>query len=201
LADWRHDWLWGAGNSPPPYAGGKTGQTCLVVGPARCVFDDLRVVQDWPFSHRLAVNNAALILALDADGFCTLHPEMAAGMLSTALPMGHPYVPVHGHVDHLDISIPWPFRSHRGTSGLFGAKVAAAMGFDRIVLAGLPFDHSGHYYEPPWFKVTLDNYGHNPRDVGYWMEFRALFGDRVRSLSGNTAEWFGRPTREWFDGQ
>jgi hypothetical protein len=42
----------------------------------------------------------------------------------------------------------WPFPGH-GSSGLVAIFVALALGYDNITVAGVPFDNSGHFYDPP----------------------------------------------------
>ena len=42
----------------------------------------------------------------------------------------------------------WPFPG-QGSSGLLAIFVALALGYDNITVAGIPFDNSGHFYDPP----------------------------------------------------
>ena len=69
-----------------------------------------------------------------------------------------------------------------GSSGLFACLVGLGMGYDEIVLAGIPMDDSGHFYDPPttehkYFENLLPNWRY-ARDE--WFE------GKVRSLSGYT---------------
>ena len=43
----------------------------------------------------------------------------------------------------------WPWPGH-GTSALGAVYTGLAMGYDRIVLAGVPLDDAGHSLYPPW---------------------------------------------------
>lgn len=205
MSDRRHEWLWGEG-VPSPIANAKKGQSCLLVGSAPCIFEDLTAVEGWAFDHKTAVNHALLVLKTQADSYCSLHPDWNASMMMVSGLLRGPgrgkFVLAHGAVDHPDVNVVWAFRTQRGTSGLFALRVMLAWGFDKIVLAGLPFDASGHFFDRPEDPVSpAAEYGVSEKDCRLWREAAEVFGERVRSLSGNTAEWFGQPTKEWFDGQ
>jgi hypothetical protein len=90
--------------------------------------------------------------------------------------------------------VPWDDSWH-GSSALFAALIALAMGYNRVVLAGCPMDVKGHWWQgedktpgPRWPGESYQA----------WFEFAALSdGARVRSLSGYTAAILGEPFREW----
>ena len=71
---------------------------------------------------------------------------------------------------------------------MFGVLIALAMGYERIMLAGIPLDNRGYCYAPPnnqsmFESETLENEWKEARDE--------VFRDRVRSFSGRTREWLG----------
>lgn len=82
-----------------------------------------------------------------------------------------------------------------GTSGLFGAILALALGYDKVVLAGIPLDDQGHFYDPPdktsgGFKSSFIR--------NEWKKVKEIyFNDRIRSLSGWTREFLGEPDDAW----
>lgn len=83
-----------------------------------------------------------------------------------------------------------------GSSSLFAAHIGLSMGYDRIVLAGCPLDDKGHWY----FDGLDENRGPDWNNQSFiaWQEFKEYPGsEKVRSLSGFTAEVMGRPTKEW----
>ena len=81
-----------------------------------------------------------------------------------------------------------------GSSSLFAAYACLALGYTRIVLAGCPLDSKG------WWFFHESEVG--PRWQGEcfmaWLEFAKNGGqEKVRSLSGYTAQIIGKPEKEW----
>jgi len=89
----------------------------------------------------------------------------------------------------------WPFGGH-GSSGLGAALVAIALGYDKIVLCGMPLDASAHNGEPTWRKCHFES-SECAGDVvtgedGHWKTARKIaFEGKVKSMSGRTMEWLG----------
>jgi len=85
-----------------------------------------------------------------------------------------------------------------GTTANLALKIALALDYTRIVLAGCPMDNSGNWYRKLIpsndIKANKDHRHH----LWKWTEMATRpIGRFVRSMSGNTADLFGRPTREW----
>ena len=81
------------------------------------------------------------------------------------------------------------------TSGMYAACVGLHLGYDKIVMAGMPFDKSGHFYDPPGYDFRTNfNY---ERKEKTWREVKDLAGDRIRVVSGNLVSCFGEFTEEW----
>jgi len=72
---------------------------------------------------------------------------------------------------------------YSGTSAMLGLKIGLRLGYERIILAGVPID-SGHYahFQVGWQWIA-DLLSYCP----------------VRSMSGFTAELLGRYTEEWLN--
>jgi len=61
------------------------------------------------------------------------------------------------------------------------------LGYDKIVLAGIPLDNSGHYFEPPWRKSNFLNEVPNKGDtrIKYWDDAaKNVFCGKVSAQSG-----------------
>ncbi len=85
-----------------------------------------------------------------------------------------------------------------GTSGNLAFKIGLSLDYTRIVLAGCPMDNSGNWYKSLIpsndIKVNKDHRAH----LWKWQELACRPIARfLRSMSGNTANLFGHPTREW----
>ena len=73
--------------------------------------------------------------------------------------------------------------------------IGLALGYNKIILAGVPLDGSGHFFDPP-DKETKQFSGQNIDLEWKWANDKYIKG-RVKSLSGRTKEWFGEPTEDW----
>lgn len=105
--------------------------------------------------------------------------------------------PRHSHSISGGAKWVWPFGGH-GTSGLGAVLTGIALGYDRIVICGMPLDDGPHNGEPPWRKCRFEaseaagnvNTGMN----SHWK--RAIdmaFEGKVKSMSGRTRKWLGGP--------
>lgn len=85
----------------------------------------------------------------------------------------------------------WPWNGG-GTSGLGGTLTAIALGYDKIVLCGMPLDDGPHNGEPPWRKTCF--YIEVPEMDIHWKRAAEFFRGKITSMSGRTRDWFGEPT-------
>lgn len=192
---------------PTPLVGTRSGPI-LIMGSARCLWDDLKALGDWPH-ERMCLNVTGLLWRGEFRHWATLHPDVA---------WFHPSSPfwrfnrqnhvrpiwLHGS-SYNAISIAklgpnaahvyeWPFerRLRNGSTGLFGVEVALALGHDPVVLAGVPLDGSGYFWEPAEMPIWLGGFAQ--QDIhATWAERAALWGGRVKSLSGYTRQLLGGP--------
>ena len=85
-----------------------------------------------------------------------------------------------------------------GTSANLAFKIGLALDYTRIVLAGCPMDNSGNWYKPMLASNDIKTLKDHRVHLWKWMEIACRpVGRFVRSMSGNTADLLGRPTREW----
>jgi hypothetical protein len=82
-----------------------------------------------------------------------------------------------------------------GCSGLSATVIGLLLGYHHIVLAGCPLDESGHYYDAPWMKTSLERqFPSGPGGPKLWETVaREVFDGKVKSLSGRTKELLGGP--------
>ena len=82
-----------------------------------------------------------------------------------------------------------------GNSGYFGILAALEMGYERVVVAGMPLNTEPHWYE------TADTPGPNWVGQTYrtWMDFKKTHpkADNVRSMSAYSQFIFGEVTEKW----
>lgn len=84
-----------------------------------------------------------------------------------------------------------------GSSAMFATLAGFAMGYEKIVLAGCPIDHGGHWYFADKNKETLGPIWLGA-DLMAWIDFKEQAeSSRVRSMSGYTAKILGRADMRW----
>ena len=99
------------------------------------------------------------------------------------------------HSNHRGAKWHWPLGGH-GTSGLGAVLVGILLGYDRIVLCGMPLDNGPHNGEPHWRK---SNFHREVADQvngampGHWKRAKDHAFKEVRSMSGRTRDWLGKP--------
>lgn len=89
----------------------------------------------------------------------------------------------------------WPWSGH-GTSGLGACFVALALGYERIVLCGMPLTDTPHNGEPPWRTTAFQSSEAsgspgNDMDKHWKRAIQYGFDKKIRSMSGRTKTWLG----------
>lgn len=85
-----------------------------------------------------------------------------------------------------------------GTSANLALKIGLALDYNRIVLAGCPMDNSGNWYKKIIPDDDIKAHKDHRHHLWKWTEISIRpIGRFIRSMSGNTADLLGRPTREW----
>ena len=82
-----------------------------------------------------------------------------------------------------------------GVSGAYGVAVGCHLCYEKIILAGLPYDDSGYFYTSP--KEGQTKYKYNYPNNKAWNNLQDKFGNKIRAVSGNLVECFGELTEEW----
>ena len=86
----------------------------------------------------------------------------------------------------------WPVPP-QGGSGLVAAQVGLLLGYERVILAGIPCTYSGHFYGPRMFME-----GKRGDLAGTLERLRdGVFQGRVRSVSGLSRQILGSPADPW----
>lgn len=193
-------------------------KSALVIGCAANVWDDIKAAK--ALANYDAVYCVKMIGVYYPDKFdvwVTLHPEAMdeyeAQRHAAGLPNGYQIVAprqtelsaehrMKGNVARR-VSYLWPGSASNASSssGIYGAKVAMADGFDRIVLAGIPFEPEGGHFKPESRAVAGNVRGkvwsqHSAFISGFNEAAPRLKG-KVRSMSGHTQKVLGAPDKKW----
>lgn len=178
----------------------------FVLGGAKTLHEDWNAALQLVTPHTyIATNETGRDFAGDLPHWCTLHtekitdwyierlfdrPGKVVGQFWTSniktLPNNEFLTPEHfQHVQSWD-----------GSSGLLAVSVAIALGYQKIILCGVPLDKkAGHYFSPdvPWMD--------GPRYRHAWIKHQEEMIPRVKSMSGWTQILLGAPTEEWINDQ
>jgi hypothetical protein len=192
-------------HSAPGVANSFSGRL-VVCGSARCLWDDLAIAKiETSFldgADFMAIKQVGMYLPQDmkprhwagchGERFQWLVPLRRDGYYfrgRNGERQVHPQkLGIMVHADKL-----WPMVDHAwpgpltGTSSLFGVRVGLALGYEEVLLCGVPLDDSGRFYDAPWDKgVDL-----NVATMDEWEQYMPALQGRVKSMSGRTRELLG----------
>ena len=159
------------------------------------MWDDLRRYDDQHQGDRMGVNDIIYFYPEALQHGVSLHtdylPAITYSQFYRAAHIGWPPLTTHSHQPGSHVKHVWPLTRDGGTSGLFGILIGLLMGYEKIILAGMPCDDSPHFWEPPWKKTPF--YLGELVQEEFIRARDAVFNGRVKSLSGRTREWLGEP--------
>lgn len=178
-------------------------KTCLVLGGASCLQADVTAAMGLgPFAGTVACNDSGTWWPGQLDGWVSLHSGKLTAWARQRAKQGFtPASRLAGHLNETSrrpeleyVDHRFPGQIHVGSSGLFAVKFALLdLGFDRAVCCGLPMDEQCHFFrDAPWTGAKSHRRG--------WQEALPAIKDKVRSLSGWTADLLGCPSAEWIAG-
>ena len=177
----------------PLKIGQKIGQTrvALVVGGSERVKEELAEAEALCAGcdvTRFVIND----MIPQAEGPCiavSLHPTKLADWLKRREANGHP-APSQVWAHRSGPNVTNHVEDWAGSSGLFACKIARQLGFERIILCGVPMEPSAKHVVrgQPWPAGVTFRRG--------WERHKEEIKPFVRSMSGWTAEQFGRPSVE-----
>ena len=201
--------------SIPTYPFKESG-TILILGSAPCIFDDMaRALAAFPNARKMGVSRIVSEVAVDhifkieKPQVCGIvrvhtacHPKAPKPLIHTTKAYRHsPCANYYWVV--ADAPKKRDGICHTGTSGWAAAQVAAAMGFERVIMCGCPVTGSGYMNAAPFKKaggLTPDNFNHwnNPQGIVTYYQGNirrtvGRFKGIVFSMSGFTRDLLGEP--------
>lgn len=171
----------------------------LIIGGANTVFADIEEAYGLFRPDAVFAINDVVEHFEDVDYFCSMHPEKSDVWLGNREDNG--YAPprelwtAHDRVKRAPAGMEYKsIGNTRGGSGLLAVYVAKKLGFERIVLAGIPMHaNNAHFFDNrQWRECRLYQV--------VWEADPSLRDGSVRSLSGWTKEQFGYPDVFWLNG-
>jgi len=169
----------------------------LIISTGRCVWEDLEKVKPFDGFITMAVNYMILHWPWRLDFAVSWHYDLVPLLVQVRTHRKHRNKPVtYGSKEGQGIDYSGRFKSGGiVTSGMYAACVGLHLGYEKIVIAGVPFDDSGHFYDPPGdeFKTRF----HYEKKEKTWLEVKEMAGDKIRVVSGNLIPCFGEFSKEW----
>lgn len=171
--------------SLPPVAGTRAG-TVVIAGSGRTLWSDLEAIgRDF---DTMAVNDAIMHFPYRlAHAYSNAAERLPlwVGARREDLQARDNVIEQHHCRDFWRGGNFWPWPGH-GTSGLNAVYTAMGLGYERIIVVGMPLDNTGHYFDPPWRG--------NPdykAERRYWLGVKEYLTGTVFGISGWIAETFG----------
>jgi hypothetical protein len=171
----------------------------LILGGADCLFDDIEAALELtgPGPIIIATNHAGRDYHGHVDHWVSMHAELLAFWANERAkagrgPAGRLWSAAHrqGGTSSID-----RIASPGGSSGLLAVFVGLELGLDRLILCGVPMQPAARHYDDmrPWTEAR--------QYLPAWRRAVPTIVDRVRSMSGATADLLGRPDEEWLNGE
>lgn len=186
---------------PTDMVGKFSGKKLVICAGGACVWDDLALLgvrggdnQEWDV---MCVNDVVMHYPGQVRHFFSNDHRLMPHWIGARRPQ---YVRLYGQIQHTHScrvggKHTWPWPGH-GTSALGATYTGIALGYDRIVLCGVPLDNSPNYFSPSWELRNFEReVGTKPNgEMQYWQQARdKCFKGRVKSMSGRTRELLGSP--------
>ena len=172
----------GIHNLPKPTCSGLL----IVVGSGRGVWDDL---SETPKGDIMAVNDIGMHLPYPLAHWYSNDDKMLPHWIRARRPryvIDYPSnMRTHTCGEGPEGIEKWPWPGG-GTSGLGAVFTGLALGYEQIIICGMPLDNGPHYFDSPHTKTNFGNQvpGDRPR---FWTHARDnIFQGRVKSMSGRT---------------
>ena len=162
----------------------------MIAAGGRCVWDDIAKIRINTQEHDvMAINDVGMHLPYKLAHWYSNDNVLLPYWFGARRPKFRreldQFQPIELHSCHAGMKHHWKIPGH-GTSGLNAVYVALLMGYDDIVIVGMPLDDSGHYFDAPWEKSNFSKEVPD-RDDGlrYWSgAAERLFDGRVKAVSG-----------------
>lgn len=194
----------------PDLAGTYSG-TCVLVGDGACAWDDLERLGakskeldgsiKYGNAHFLVVNMMGLRFRGEIRHWYSNDHRWLLAMNGARRPEFDKHFwpcprKLHACQGEVQGIVCWPWDS-AGSSGRCAVLTALALGYERVIVCGMPLDNSGHPGDPPWYVGNLRREVADAADTTenhWWRQSRLkVFKDRVRAMSGRTRDWLGAP--------
>lgn len=182
---------------PPGVVGKYAGKPLILAGSGHCLWRDMEPFHDKGWDY-MAVNYAGLLFPYPLSHWSSqeINPITYWVELRRINKSIHGLTEdflFHSHSPGPKVDVVWD--SHRltgGTSAWGAAVYATLMGYDPIILVGVPLDNWGNFYDAPYAPKdqTHGVIQEQLRSVWQWGQDN-IFKGKVKSMSGLTRDICG----------
>lgn len=180
----------------PKIAGSKSG-LAVVCGSGRTLWEDLAKLGEHGGAV-MAVNLAGCFLKRIPEHWACVYPDLFQAMLPLRpgavwqsdgrLQCGQG---IETHSTHACVGVKHVWKMPRnGSGGLFGVRVALALGYAPVITSGITLDNAGRFYDEPGNHPPEDYTGFRAEWVG---AAKHEFRGRVQAMSGFLRDLLGGP--------
>jgi hypothetical protein len=173
----------------------------IVLGTAPCMWDDLAAAQALVSWDVIAVNGAGFMYADPIEMWVSIHGDALVEWIEKRRALDYNmHFNAYGNFKPGEDSgsvIEWNKPNGGGSSGLFAVMVALEMGYERLILCGMPLEGQERFDYDGREIITAETAYRFYRSG--WKLRAPLLRGHVRSMSGWTRETFGDPTSEWLN--
>lgn len=154
----------------------------IILGGAPCVWDDFKKCAPPPDAKIMVINDMGTVYKDRIDYWVTLHSEKFGAWQAKRAEnkFNDDYVRC-GFNPHPTARIDKLFKDWGGSSGLFAAKIGLELGFNHIVLCGVPMTSDPNIFRPNE-KTWHEHKGFRTGWEKHWQDLRG----KVFSMSGWT---------------
>ena len=181
---------------------------CLITGDGGTLPRDVKIFESWGIPHDLyCVNRSMIFFERQVTHWAAVDIEEALWFAENVTEKIEPDERIVRHTigEHtLAFDVYWKMdpnlgemqrRVLVGSSGYFAVLTALHMGYEKIVLAGMPLNFDPHWYDQPgtdgpmWGGMTYSQ----------WIDFKQQhpYADKLRSMGEYSAFILGQATKEW----
>lgn len=173
----------------------------LIVGDAAGVIADLKEFVSFKVEFdTMAINYSPAIIPWDIEHFIAGDSHMP-DMQKIAKSLTNGAIKHCWNPKSEGFDVRWVRNSAQGWNGTtanLGIRIGLILGYTRIVLAGVPMDNSGNWYKNAIPTDDIKQGKDHRAHLWKWTEIATRPIARfIKSLSGNTADMFGKPTYNW----
>ena len=174
-------------------------KTLLIISTAKCVWDDVEEIQ--PRLEKLsieydtmAINHMIMYWPGNLTYGVSHHFDILQYFVAVRTYRKLKNRPLlYGPKICKEVDCAITFVQHIATSGMYAPAVGIHLGYEKIILTGMPFDDSGHFYD----RLPTPEFDYRTPNVKYWADLRRWGKNKVRAVSGNLVDCFGEVTEEW----